>query len=191
MRRFAVVVFAGIVSLLWLGFLQPAVAQSQASTPVESTPAQPAPTNSEPAKRTPAKNTAAPKPASKKTATTGSTPGAGSTDTFHVLSLGSVLASARDRGRASRCRGRQLGCANHRQTQTRCGAERRPKSSTDSSVCHAAITATDITAPRYEFPNPVRPVAAALSHPSRRAGLFYDGGLATLAAFRRRAPSTS
>jgi len=72
-RRFAVVVFAGIFSLLWLGVLQPAVAQSQASTPVESTPAQPTPTKSEPAKRAPAKNTAAPKPASKKTATTGST----------------------------------------------------------------------------------------------------------------------
>jgi soluble lytic murein transglycosylase len=42
-RRFAVVVFAGIFSLLWLSFLQPAVAQSKSSTPVESTPAKRAP----------------------------------------------------------------------------------------------------------------------------------------------------
>jgi soluble lytic murein transglycosylase len=54
-RRFAVVVFAGIFSLLWLGFLQPAVAQSQSSTPVESTPAKSVPTKSAPVKQTPAK----------------------------------------------------------------------------------------------------------------------------------------
>ncbi|HKM48853.1 MAG TPA: transglycosylase SLT domain-containing protein [Terriglobales bacterium] len=43
MRRFAVAVFAGILSLLWLGFLQPAAAQSQSSTPAASTPAKSAP----------------------------------------------------------------------------------------------------------------------------------------------------
>jgi soluble lytic murein transglycosylase len=42
-RRFAVVVFAGIFFLLWLSFLQPAVAQSKSSTPVESTPVKRAP----------------------------------------------------------------------------------------------------------------------------------------------------
>jgi soluble lytic murein transglycosylase len=55
-RRFAVVVFAGIFSLLWLSFLQPAVAQSKSSTPVESTPA----------KRTPAKRKAAASTSTKK-----------------------------------------------------------------------------------------------------------------------------
>ncbi|MGD0790767.1 MAG: transglycosylase SLT domain-containing protein [Terriglobales bacterium] len=39
MRRFAVVVFAGTFSLLWLGFLPPAVAQSNSSPPVQSAPA--------------------------------------------------------------------------------------------------------------------------------------------------------
>jgi len=34
-RRFAVVVFAGIFSLLWLVFLRPAAAQSQSSTPAK------------------------------------------------------------------------------------------------------------------------------------------------------------
>ncbi len=55
MRRFAVVVLAGIFSLLWLGFLQPAVAQSQSSTPAESTPAKSVPKKSAPVKQTPAK----------------------------------------------------------------------------------------------------------------------------------------
>jgi soluble lytic murein transglycosylase len=73
-RRFAVVVFAGIFFLLWLGFLQPAVAQSQSSTPVESTPAQRAATKSAPAKRTPATKTSAKNTsASKKTAASTST----------------------------------------------------------------------------------------------------------------------
>jgi soluble lytic murein transglycosylase len=54
-RRFAVVVLAGIFSLLWLGFLQPAVAQSQSSTPAESTPAKSVPKKSAPVKQTPAK----------------------------------------------------------------------------------------------------------------------------------------
>ena len=39
MRRFAVVVFAGTFFLLWLGFLQPAVAQSNSSSSVKSAPA--------------------------------------------------------------------------------------------------------------------------------------------------------
>jgi len=38
-RRFAVLVLAGIFFLLWLGFLPAAAAQSQSSSPVESTPA--------------------------------------------------------------------------------------------------------------------------------------------------------
>jgi len=63
-RRFAVVVFVGIFSLLWLGFLQPAVAQSQSSTPVESTPAK-----SAPVKRTPDKNAPAPKKTAVSTST--------------------------------------------------------------------------------------------------------------------------
>ncbi|HMB82712.1 MAG TPA: transglycosylase SLT domain-containing protein [Terriglobales bacterium] len=39
MRRFAVVVFAGTFFLLWLGFLQPAAAQSKSTAPAKSTPA--------------------------------------------------------------------------------------------------------------------------------------------------------
>ena len=62
MRRFAVVVFAGIFSLLWLGFLQPAVAQSQPS--VETAPA-PSPAASAPARSTASKSTAS-KPTSAK-----------------------------------------------------------------------------------------------------------------------------
>jgi soluble lytic murein transglycosylase len=38
-RRFAVVVFAGILFLLWLGFLPPAAAQSKSTAPAKSTPA--------------------------------------------------------------------------------------------------------------------------------------------------------
>jgi soluble lytic murein transglycosylase len=70
-RRFAVAVFAGLFSLLWLGFLQPAVAQSQPSTPAESTPIQPVPTpaKSAPAKNAPAKNA----PAKKRAAASPST----------------------------------------------------------------------------------------------------------------------
>jgi soluble lytic murein transglycosylase len=38
-RRFAAVVFAGTFFLLWLGFLQPAAAQSKSTAPAKSTPA--------------------------------------------------------------------------------------------------------------------------------------------------------
>ncbi len=66
MRRFAVVVFAGIFFLLWLGFLPPAVAQSQSPTPTESTPAKSAPAKRMPAKRTPAKGKTAASTSAKK-----------------------------------------------------------------------------------------------------------------------------
>ena len=57
MRRFAVLVLAGIFSLLWLGFLPAAAAQSQSSTPADSTPAKSAPAKSAVAKRKPAAST--------------------------------------------------------------------------------------------------------------------------------------
>ena len=44
---------------------------------------------------------------------------------------------------------------------------------------------------RMHIPQSGLPGRCGAFAPSRRAGLFYDGGLATLAAFRRRAPSTS
>ena len=69
MRRFAVLVLAGIFFLLWLGFLPAAVAQSQSSTPTDSAPAQSAPAQRTPAKNTAAKNT----PARKKPAASTST----------------------------------------------------------------------------------------------------------------------
>jgi len=56
-RRFAVLVLAGIFSLLWLGFLPAAAAQSQSSTPTDSTPAKSAPAKSAVAKRKPAAST--------------------------------------------------------------------------------------------------------------------------------------
>ena len=60
MRRFAVVVFAGIFSLLWLGFLQqPVAAQSQSSTPTASTPAKSAPVKGPTAKKKTAAATSA------------------------------------------------------------------------------------------------------------------------------------
>jgi soluble lytic murein transglycosylase len=65
-RSFAVAVFAGFFSLLWLGFLPPAAAQSQSSTSAQSTPTQPVPT---PAKSAPAKNTPAKKKAAASTST--------------------------------------------------------------------------------------------------------------------------
>ena len=57
MRRFAVVFFAGIFSLLWLGFLQPAVAQSQSATPDKSAPAKGTPAKSASVKKKPAAST--------------------------------------------------------------------------------------------------------------------------------------
>ncbi|MGA2358455.1 MAG: transglycosylase SLT domain-containing protein [Terriglobales bacterium] len=51
MRRFAVLVLAGIFFLLWLGFLPAAAAQSQSSSPVESTPAKSTPVKSAPVKK--------------------------------------------------------------------------------------------------------------------------------------------
>jgi soluble lytic murein transglycosylase len=61
-RGFAVLVFAGIFFLLWLGFLPSAAAQSQSSTPTDSTPAKSAaamgtPAQNAPAKRKPAAST--------------------------------------------------------------------------------------------------------------------------------------
>jgi len=63
-RRFAVLVLAGIFFLLWLGFLPAAAVQSQSSTPTDNAPAK-----SAPAKRTPAKNTAARKKPAASTST--------------------------------------------------------------------------------------------------------------------------
>ncbi len=61
MRRFAVVVFAGIFSLLWLGFLPPVVAQSQSSTPTASAPVKSAPAKRASAKKKTATSTRAEK----------------------------------------------------------------------------------------------------------------------------------
>jgi soluble lytic murein transglycosylase len=80
-RRFAVAVFAVFFSLLWLGFLPAAVAQSQPSvetglapSPAASAPAQSTPSKGTPSRPTPAKSTPAKRaPAKKKTAASTST----------------------------------------------------------------------------------------------------------------------
>ncbi|MGO9402410.1 MAG: transglycosylase SLT domain-containing protein [Terriglobales bacterium] len=75
MRRFAVAVFAGIFSLLWLGWLQPAVAQSQSSveTGVAPSPAASVPAQSTASRNTTSKPTSTSSaPAKKKTTTSAS-----------------------------------------------------------------------------------------------------------------------